>query len=95
MRRAKKLLAGLTACLVLAGLFPASALADGATAKEEVVYINLDASGAVDTVDVVNIFDLAQPGRITDYGEYESVRNMTTTDPIEYDGRAVPRRRPR
>lgn len=89
MRRARKLLAGLTACFVLAGLFPASALADGATAKEEVVYINLDASGAVDTVDVVNIFQLAQPGRITDYGEYESVRNMTTTDPVEYDGRTV------
>ena len=59
------------------------------TAKEEVVYINLTSSGETASVDVVNIFDLAQPGRIVDYGAYSGVRNMTTTDPVSFDGQTV------
>ena len=73
----------LTAALVLT-LAPAALAADDteAAGKEEVVYINLDAAGAVTTVDVVNIFDMPQGGRIVDHGDYATVRNMTTADEL-------------
>ncbi len=53
-------------------------------AKEEVVYLNLDADGAIKNIDVVNIFNLAEAGQIEDFGNYSSVRNMTTTDKLNY-----------
>lgn len=59
------------------------------TPKEEVVYINLNADGSVKEINVVNIFDLDADGRIVDYGKYESLRNMTTTDAIDYTGDTV------
>ncbi len=81
LRRA--LTALLTLALVLA-LAPAALAADDAepAGKEEVVYINLDPTGAVSTVDVVNIFDMPQGGQLVDHGDYSSVRNMTTTDEL-------------
>ncbi len=54
--------------------------------KEEVVYIMLDAQGNVDSVNVVNIFG---KGEITDYGDYLSVKMLTSTNPISQDGDAV------
>ena len=54
------------------------------TAKEEVIYINLAADGSVKEVNAVNIFDLAADGKIVDYGNYQTVRNMTTTDKLCY-----------
>lgn len=47
--------------------------------KEEVVYIMTQADGSIDNVNVVNIFN---GGDITDYGNYSSVKMLTTTDPI-------------
>lgn len=47
--------------------------------KEEVVYIMTQADGSIDNVNVVNIFN---GGDITDYGNYSSVKILTTTDPI-------------
>ncbi|MGN0327057.1 MAG: hypothetical protein ACI4DW_12145 [Lachnospiraceae bacterium] len=55
------------------------------TPKEEVVYVNLNADGTVREINVVNIFDLDEAGQIIDYGRYESLRNMTTTDEIHQD----------
>ena len=52
------------------------------TPKEEVIYGNLAADGSVTEVNAVNIFDLSKKTRVVDYGNYESVRNMTTTDKI-------------
>ena len=52
------------------------------TSKDEVVYINLNHDGSVDEIYVVNAFELAQPGKITDYGDYSAVRNLTTTAPL-------------
>lgn len=51
--------------------------------KEEVVYIMTDAAGNVGSVNVVNIWG---KGSITDYGDYSSVKMLTTTDTINQDG---------
>lgn len=84
----KKYLAlALAAALCLGTACPA--LAAESTPKEEVVYASLDGSGAVQAVYVVNIFDLAQAGTITDYGDYSALRNMTGTEEISYDGDTV------
>ncbi|MBP5292405.1 MAG: hypothetical protein J6Y90_07295, partial [Lachnospiraceae bacterium] len=64
---------------------PLALAADKNTPKEEVVYINLTPEGKVDNVTAVNVFNLAKAGDILDYGNYISVRNMTTTDEIDYD----------
>ncbi len=55
------------------------------TEKEEVVYFNLDSSGKVDAVYVVNIFDTTPGQTIVDTGSYSQVKNLTTTDTIAID----------
>ena len=52
--------------------------------KEEVVYINLNQSGNVENIYVVNVFNSESRGRIVDYGPYTSVSNLTTTAPITF-----------
>ena len=90
MTNLKKALAGfLTLALLCALPTPVSAETAGGTPKEEVVYVNLSADGAVQEINVVNIFELENAGKIVDYGEYESVRNMTTTDEIRRNGDTV------
>lgn len=51
--------------------------------KEEVVYANTDESGNVTGIYVVNIFS---GGDIVDYGEYEEVKVLNTTDEIKQQG---------
>lgn len=51
--------------------------------KEEVVYGVLDGNGSIDEVYVVNIFD--KDGEIVDYGQYSSIRNMTTDDNLNQE----------
>ncbi len=90
MKHTKKIAAGLLFTLLLPFAAPAAAFAaEPNTPKEEVVYINLNSDGSVKEINVVNIFDLAVCGRITDYGTYETLRNMTTTDKINYSGDTV------
>lgn len=90
MKRIKNSFKTAQACLLAGALAvsaPLSALAEETvpnTPKEEVVYVNLDAGGSAKEINVVNIFDLSGDGRITDYGQYQSLRNMTSTDPIDY-----------
>ena len=80
----------LAACLIAALVMgPVSALAAGEVSKEEVVYVTLAADGAVEEIHVVNIFDLPRAGQIVDHGIYDELRNMTTTDPIQYDGKTA------
>ena len=57
--------------------------ATDSTEKEEVVYAILDNAGSVDGLYVVNSFTAQD---ITDYGEYESIKNLTTTDQITQNG---------
>ncbi|MGM9645033.1 MAG: hypothetical protein ACI3X1_08100 [Eubacteriales bacterium] len=90
MKYIKRIIAVLVAALLLIGMMPLSALAASEnTPKEEVVYINLNSDGSVREIVVVNIFNLTKDGQIIDYGRYESVRNMTTTDKITYSGETV------
>ena len=46
--------------------------------KDENVYVNLNQDGSVSGVYVVNEYDLAEETDITDYGNYDSVKNLTT-----------------
>ena len=81
----------LAVLLVTSCLFAASA-----AAKEEVVYANLDKTGGVEGVYVVNIFGYselvdavaANPEEpvIVDYGDYTSVKNLVSTEPIVKTG---------
>ena len=90
MKHMKRTMAILLAALLMVSIMPLSAFAASEnTPKEEVVYINLNADGSVKEINVVNIFDLDQDGQIVDYGKYESLRNMTTTDKIGYSGETV------
>lgn len=54
--------------------------------KEEVIYINTDASGDVESVNAVNIFG---KGSVTDYGDYSSVKMLNSTEPITLTGDKV------
>ena len=90
MKHLKKVVAILLVAVLMVGIIPISAFAASEnTPKEEVVYINLNADGSVKEINVVNIFDLNADGKIIDYGKYESVRNMTTTDKIGYANETV------
>lgn len=50
--------------------------------KDENVYVNLKQDGSVDGMYVVNEYDMAEDGTIIDYGNYSSVKNLTTNDEI-------------
>ncbi len=56
------------------------------SAKEEVIYIMTDANGDVENVNVVNIFG---KGKVTDYGNYTSVKMLNSTDQITQKGDQV------
>ncbi len=70
----------LSALIFMSIALPASA---EASEKEEVIYIMTNANGLVNGVYAVNIFN---GGDITDYGEYESVKMLNTSDKIKFDG---------
>lgn len=90
MKHMKRITAILLAALLMVSIMPFSAFAASEnTPKEEVVYINLNTDGSVKEINVVNIFDLDENGTITDYGTYQSLRNMTTTDKIDYSDGTV------
>ncbi len=90
MQHAKKVMAVFLAVLLVITNLPMWAFAaQENTPKEEVVYINLNSDGSVKEINVVNIFELNENGRIIDYGKYESLRNMTTTDSIDYKNNTV------
>ena len=83
VRRASALV--LAGCLLAGAALPALA----ASAKEEVIYANLDASGTMTGVYAVNSFAVQAGDTVTDHGSYTAVRNMTTTDPLEHSGDTV------
>ena len=83
VRRASALV--LAGCLLAGAALPALA----ASAKEEVIYANLDASGTVTGVYAVNSFAVQAGDTVTDHGSYTAVRNMTTTDPLGHSGDTI------
>ena len=75
---------GLTVVLVFTSAVSASASeAAQATEKEEVVYVMLQKDGSVKNTYVVNSF---AGGDITDYGDYDSVKMMNTSDAVRQQG---------
>lgn len=74
---------GLAVVLVCTAASPVFA-AQAPSEKEEVVYADLKDNGQTEEVYVVNIFENQK--KIEDYGTYESVRNMTSTDEIRQKG---------
>ncbi len=88
MKRLKRFMSIILSLAMIVGLsVPVSAAeAADSTEKEENVYITLDGSGAVKGVYVVNCFD---GGDITDYGSYDSVELLNTTDVITQDGDTI------
>lgn len=54
--------------------------------KEEVIYITLDANGKPKSGYVVNSFS---KGDVTDYGNYDSVKMLNTSDPIKQNGDTI------
>lgn len=83
MRQAKKIIAmTLIGVLISSNRATVTAAAESSE-KEEVVYIMADAAGKVENVNVVNIF---QGGTITDYGNYSSVKMLTSNNKIVQTG---------
>ncbi len=68
--------------------FPASSTSPN-TEKEEVVYVTLTPDGSVSQIYVVNIFELTEDGQILDYGRYRDLRNLTTSDEIQFQDETV------
>ena len=89
MKYMHKFLACAVALALIVAMIPFKAKAETPTAKEEVIYINLNTDGSVKDITVVNIFDLDADGKILDYGRYESIRNMTTTDELGYANETI------
>jgi hypothetical protein len=77
----------LAGCLLAGSSLPAFAAASAA--KEEVIYANLTASGAVTGVYAVNSFSEQAGDTVADHGSYTAVRNMTTSDAVEQSGDTV------
>ncbi len=77
--------AGLSALLLCSTALPTFAAAPSSE-KEEVVYVMTDAAGVVQSMNVVNIFG---SGSITDYGDYTTVKMLTTNDAIIQNGDTI------
>ncbi len=89
-----RVIAGTMAVMVTAGsigmsgvnVYAADKNSDTESQKEEVIYIMTDADGGVKNVNAVNIFG---KGKVTDYGDYSSVKMLNTTDKIKQKGDKV------
>ena len=88
MNKNKKLIAiAMSGLIYSSSLFTTVSLADSnSSKKEEVIYVNLDNSGKIDNVYAVNIFTGKE---ITDYGLYKEVKNMNTSDKINYNNGVI------
>ena len=88
MNRNKKVIAIVMSGLICSSsLFSTTALATSKSSeKEEVIYVNLDGDGNIDKIYAVNIFT---DKSIIDYGLYSEVKNMNTSDKINYSNGVV------
>lgn len=86
MKQRKRITAVLLSVALLGTTAAPAYAASAPGAKQEVVYVMTEASGAVRDMEVVNIFD---GGEITDYGDYAQVKVLNTTDKIKQKGDQV------
>ncbi|MED4018260.1 YhgE/Pip domain-containing protein [Sutcliffiella cohnii] len=64
--------------------------ANGAVAsKDEVIYATLNANGKLNEIYVVNILEVLRQGTITDYGNYNSIKNLTDLSEIIQEDDAI------
>ena len=77
----KSITAAVCFSMVLGNTLPV--MAEENPQKEENVYASLEEDGTVSGVYVVNEYDLEKDTKITDYGDYTEVTNLTTEDKIE------------
>ena len=79
--------------LVLSAILIAStastAFAQDPVEKDEVVYINLSHDGSVESIYVVNAYDLTEEQPVTDFGNYREVKNLTTTEELSVQDGAI------
>ncbi|GHU64851.1 hypothetical protein AGMMS49983_11470 [Clostridia bacterium] len=61
----------------------------GYLSKEEVVYASLAADGSAKEAYIVNILSVDKAGPIEDHGYYDSIKNLTTEEPITYSNGIV------
>jgi hypothetical protein len=82
MKKYKKLMSILLVVgLFLSGVAPLAA-EERQLPKEEIVYALLDVDGTTKDIYVVNIVQPNSDGKIIDYGDYSTVKNMTSEDEI-------------
>jgi X-X-X-Leu-X-X-Gly heptad repeat protein len=62
---------------------------DNRISKEENIYASLRSDGSFKNAYVVNSFLLKEPGQIEDYGEYDTLVNLTTMDALQANGGKV------
>lgn len=80
--------AGLILALTAGMLVPLQTFAGekkAAGTKEEVIYANLLADGSLSEIYAVNIYTPEDDGTVTDYGDYSSLKNLTSEDEIKYE----------
>lgn len=74
--------------LLAASLLGQTAFA-AAPSKEEVVYVTLNSSGAKETMVVVNSFETNGSKKITDYGNYKNIKNLSSTAKPHISGNQI------
>ncbi|MGP4041028.1 YhgE/Pip domain-containing protein [Gracilibacillus sp. D59] len=62
------------------------AAASTAAPKDEVIYSTLQPNGKELDMYVVNSFEVEEPGKLVDYGDYTNVKNLTDLSKITKDG---------
>ena len=88
MKLTKRFLAVLLAMVLVGGSLPVMAASETAknTPKDEVVYISMDNTGKTKSIHVVNAFRPEEDTTILDYGNYESLVNLTNDQDISSQG---------
>ena len=92
MKPSMKKALSLLLILVLLTLQPVQSAAQGvgeAPAKEEVVYVKLSPDGAYNQAYVINSFLVTEPGEFKDFGNYDKVFNLTSTDKLTMEDSQV------
>lgn len=74
-----RLLAGVTAVMLIAGSVPSLA-AEPQVSVDESVYVTMDYYGRITDASIVKGCDINGNNRFVDYGQYASVTNMSTND---------------
>lgn len=80
----KKAVVGILATALVMSIETTALAANTRSIKEENIYAILHNNGEVNSIYAVNSFELQEPGQIIDYGNYDTVRNMTTTEELNY-----------